>query len=204
MRSRTTWTKETRPVPSHPLRKMTPVKIEEARRLLGLGVSHKNIGRGLGVSADTIMHHCGKSVAKTTEFLQCRRCGETKHREQFSREQKGKLCNHCTRTADANRRLKWYFGISLIDYQRMFESQGNACAICRTLDPTTGRKGVKRFSVDHDHDTGIVRGLLCHKCNGILGLADERVEVLESAISYLKLHANDIKDRTADSVKGCK
>jgi hypothetical protein len=86
----------------------------------------------------------------------------------------------------------------------MLESQGNACAICSTQDPTVGRREVKRFSVDHDHDTGKVRGLLCHKCNGVLGLADEKIDVLESAISYLKLHKQEIEDRPADAVKSCK
>jgi hypothetical protein len=64
----------------------------------------------------------------------------------------------------------------------MLEDQGHVCAICGTKDP--GYKG--RFVVDHDHDTGNVRGLLCDRCNTGIGFLQDNIAVLRSAINYLE------------------
>lgn len=73
--------------------------------------------------------------------------------------------------------LKGLYGISLTDFNAMKEQQGNSCAICKK-----GRKLV----VDHDHTTGEIRGLLCARCNGILG-DFEHEEWRRSALAYLKI-----------------
>lgn len=77
-------------------------------------------------------------------------------------------------------KLKALYGITPEDYQAMLEQQNHACAICKKKC----RSGY-RLSVDHDHETGQVRGLLCRACNQVLGLAGESVAILEGAISYL-------------------
>ena len=77
--------------------------------------------------------------------------------------------------------LKWQFGISVTDYENMFVNQDGACAICKGLN-ADGR----RLHVDHCHETGRVRGLLCHSCNIALGLMKDDVERLEAAARYLK------------------
>ena len=69
-------------------------------------------------------------------------------------------------------------------YFEILEKQIGLCAICGSDSP--GRKGSKNFTVDHDHTTMEVRGLLCHPCNVMLGLAKDNIEVLEMAIKYLK------------------
>lgn len=79
-----------------------------------------------------------------------------------------------------NDALKRFYGITQDEYDAILEKQGG-CAIC-------GRKQTeikKLFSVDHDHKTGKVRGILCHHCNLILGHAQDRRDVLQSAIIYL-------------------
>lgn len=58
------------------------------------------------------------------------------------------------------------------------EQQGGRCAIC-------GRQA-RKLVVDHDHETGVVRGLLCHGCNTSMGVLGDSVEGLERAIAYLK------------------
>ena len=86
-----------------------------------------------------------------------------------------------------NRRRGALFSKYKITEQRYFEileKQIGLCAICRSDSP--GRKGSKNFTVDHDHTTMVVRGLLCHPCNVMLGLAKDNIEVLEMAIKYLK------------------
>lgn len=65
-------------------------------------------------------------------------------------------------------------------YDTLFLRQAGLCAIC-------GKPSKRRLHLDHNHETKELRGLLCGKCNHLLGNADERLEVLEKAIIYLKL-----------------
>lgn len=82
--------------------------------------------------------------------------------------------------ANRVRQLKCRYGISIETYEQMLRNQEGRCAICPTLDI----KG-KPLHVDHDHETGQVRGLLCRRCNNMLGMAGDSVEILGSAMSYL-------------------
>jgi recombination endonuclease VII len=76
---------------------------------------------------------------------------------------------------------RWRYGVAHGTYARMFEEQGGKCAICETTDTApTGR-----FHIDHCHDTGKVRGLLCQKCNLGIGHLKHDPEIIRSAISYL-------------------
>ncbi|WP_237075950.1 endonuclease VII domain-containing protein [Mycobacteroides abscessus] len=74
------------------------------------------------------------------------------------------------------------YGITAEQYWAIYEYQGGCCWICRRAKGT----GSKRLSVDHDHKTGYVRGLLCSPCNrGVLGhLRDDR-RALFHGIQYL-------------------
>jgi hypothetical protein len=80
-----------------------------------------------------------------------------------------------------NSALKHHYGITLDDYNRMFERQKGRCAICGKHQS----KLEKSLVVDHDHDTNEVRGLLCHHCNLVLGHAKDDVRVLSNAAAYL-------------------
>tara|TARA_B100000287_G_C20148749_1_gene589280 strand:+ start:56 stop:520 length:465 start_codon:yes stop_codon:yes gene_type:complete len=80
--------------------------------------------------------------------------------------------------------LKKVYGIDLSEYNRLLESQDYACCICRTKHP--GNKGGGgNFHVDHCHETGRVRGLLCSSCNTALGSFKEDPSVLYKAADYL-------------------
>ena len=81
--------------------------------------------------------------------------------------------------------LKTKYGITQEDYERLLKSQKGRCAICGTEDGASA-KGSSTFSIDHCHDTGKVRGLLCNTCNRGLGLFKDNPSFLESAIQYLK------------------
>jgi hypothetical protein len=95
------------------------------------------------------------------------------------------------------------FIVTVADYLRLLEEQNSRCAICKTEHPSgydrrytiqlPGDRGGlrRRFAIDHDHETGQVRGLLCSKCNSGIGyLKDSRQLLLKAAI-YLDDHAKE-------------
>src|SRR6266516_5069227 len=77
--------------------------------------------------------------------------------------------------------LKSRYGVPLGWYEETLAEQNGQCACCGTTDP--GGKG--DFHVDHCHDEGHVRGLLCHGCNLGIGYLKHSETVLEAAIRYL-------------------
>jgi hypothetical protein len=83
-------------------------------------------------------------------------------------------------------------GLTHDQYEKMFIDQDSKCKICNEPESRkmkrTGK--VMRMVVDHNHATGKVRGLLCHKCNVLISMARESIDILEMAILYLE-HSND-------------
>ncbi len=75
------------------------------------------------------------------------------------------------------------FGITIEKYESLLKEQGGMCALCGS--PPTAKK--YRLSIDHDHSTGIVRGLLCNKCNLGLGLLGDSMESIMRVAEYLKI-----------------
>jgi len=70
--------------------------------------------------------------------------------------------------------------------QQMLEQQGGVCAICHKPETTMRQGQPIQMSVDHNHATGQVRGLLCQKCNHAIGLFDDDLALLRNAIFYLE------------------
>lgn len=79
-------------------------------------------------------------------------------------------------------RIKARYGMTEDDYIVMLAAQDGLCAICKSSDPGHGNTF---FCVDHNHDTGVVRGLLCKDCNTGIGMLKDSPTVLRSAIEYL-------------------
>lgn len=86
--------------------------------------------------------------------------------------------------ASRRQRLKYRYGLTEADYALLLEKQNGQCAICRRDSPG-GRWG-KVFHVDHCHKTRKVRGLLCHKCNSLLGHLGDSLESLIPFVRYLE------------------
>lgn len=76
---------------------------------------------------------------------------------------------------------KTKYNISKEEYLNLFKSQNNKCAICGCEFNTK----IKGF-VDHNHLTNRIRGLLCTKCNSLLGFANDDINILKKAIVYLE------------------
>lgn len=82
--------------------------------------------------------------------------------------------------ASHRRRIKGQYGLQDGQYEALYEAQGRKCAICQRA---TGAS--RRLSVDHDHKTGLVRGLLCRPCNSMLGHGRDSSEFFGRAVQYL-------------------
>lgn len=81
---------------------------------------------------------------------------------------------------------KWRYGLTDDDEAAMEAKQDGLCLICeRPLPPM----GSRSRHVDHNHETGRIRGLLCHACNLALGLTQEDLPTLRRMIAYLELDA---------------
>jgi hypothetical protein len=76
--------------------------------------------------------------------------------------------------------LKRKYGMTLADYDRIFQAQNGVCAIC--FEP---RPDERTLHVDHDHETDVIRGLLCFRCNNALGDFREEYELFQRAADYL-------------------
>jgi hypothetical protein len=107
-----------------------------------------------------------------------------RHKEHIRKTKTRPLFKWITRNAFLQRK----YGITLDQWEAMFEAQGQSCAVCKTKNP--GRKG---WQTDHCHKQKTVRGVLCSNCNRALGLLKEDVVHLQSLIRYLKQHEPDLE-----------
>jgi hypothetical protein len=78
------------------------------------------------------------------------------------------------------------FGITTEQYEALLSEQNHACAICGTTEFSYSRG--KKPHIDHCHETGKVRGLLCGHCNIGIGQFFDNISLLENAITYLRQH----------------
>ena len=144
-----------------------------------------------------------------TEFKFCKACNTEKSIEDFYKSRKGckkgcvARCKKChykqtlqwklknkEKIPDYHRKhgLKGRYGISLQDFENIKYLQNYGCAICGEIPDKNKPKQSNKLHVDHCHQTGKVRGLLCHLCNRGIGLFRENKELLKKAIDYLTFH----------------
>jgi hypothetical protein len=135
----------------------------------------------------------------------CARCGEHKPLTEFYRQtsrtdassdNRGGYCKPCQRAYRAQNRERtravkraWRYrtnyGLTLDDFEALYVAQQGQCAICDKpldKDPTGAKHST---NVDHDHQTGEVRGLLCSGCNFAIGVFNDQPERLHKAANYL-------------------
>jgi len=132
----------------------------------------------------------------------CRMCSLEAHTEEdleaFSNDKamsygKKCICRDCnsdlTKSQDSynreRRRIRHYekaYGLTIDTYDRLLVLQEGSCAICKGNPTGTA----VHFTVDHNHKTGLTRGLLCSSCNRGLGLLKDNAEILGEAMKYLR------------------
>lgn len=131
----------------------------------------------------------------------CSACGEPIS-EGVGRQGRDRIfCSPC-RTSPAypqiskrHENLMRKFKVTLHWFRCLLTAQDNSCAICKhplvymAEKVTKGSKVPKTLAcVDHNHTTGVIRGILCHQCNVLLGHAKDNVGILSNAIKYLHTH----------------
>ena len=82
---------------------------------------------------------------------------------------------------DIEKNLKANYGISHEEYDAILTKQKGGCAICADK----WIEGTKYFAVDHDHNTGLVRGILCGSCNIALGLLKDDKAIIIQMLTYI-------------------
>lgn len=99
--------------------------------------------------------------------------------------------------AEARRatRIKHRYGITADEYDRLVESQGCRCSICGEVPDAQNTRAHwgGKLCVDHDHETGEIRGLLCNDCNLAIGYG-KTPEILIAAAEYLRLGGHKVDD----------
>lgn len=148
-----------------------------------------------------------KDDTSSADLPTCRQCKTSKpltdfYADTYSPKFLRQPCKECHR---ANRRksyadgpgseqalgylLKKKYGLSLEQYNQMLTAQGNRCAVCRQPETVKSSYGKpQRLSVDHDHATGKVRGLLCLRCNKLAGIVENNYNVIPLAKEYIRRH----------------
>ena len=117
-------------------------------------------------SKDGLQYHC-KSCRKEID-------SRPEHRAQHRKRY------HENKDQYLDDTYKRKYGITLEEYNMLLGKQKNVCAICSEVCSSK-----RRLAVDHNHETGAVRGLLCSNCNRGLGLFKDKIDRLNKAIEYL-------------------
>lgn len=160
------------------------------------GCEKKHYGLNLCGPHYQKFRNCGDPAGRPRVKLgprECSTCGVVKIPEEFYTRSQCKICyrkhQHQIHKKDPN--WKQYikdghilrrYGLTPEAYRALLESQGGVCAICK--QPETAKN--RSLSIDHDHVSGKVRGVLCTACNAAIGLLRESIPNLSAAIDYLK------------------
>jgi len=126
----------------------------------------------------TSKKHNGNTIINGKKY--CTKCEEFKELSEFNLKN-GKLRSNCKECDKKHTSRFSRYDLNKIEFQEMILNQNKKCAICKNEF-----KGNRYTYIDHNHQTGEVRGLLCPKCNNLLGNCNDNINVLKAAISYLK------------------
>jgi hypothetical protein len=112
-----------------------------------------------------------------------------KWKEKYKKMYAGKVAKYGKHELNSKEILRMH-KLTGEQYDQMIQDQDNRCGICLKEEtrPSRTKGKVTRLSVDHCHTTNKVRGLLCYKCNLMIGYALDSPDILYSAIMYLESH----------------
>lgn len=147
------------------------------------GMCHKHFKRVQRYGATELPDRPPRTEPVAPE-RRCRQCGgeiEDSRRWRLCSKECAEIAAYHQRQATHRERWLKRYGLTVEQYDTMLADQGSACAICRRTDP-----GARGWCVDHCHDTGQVRGILCMGCNSAIGHLSHDPDTLRAAIAYLE------------------
>ena len=153
-------------------------------RSIGRPLGHDKITkllREIGVLRTSASSRRGKTRAKPVGIKQCNICNDFFERNSGSQ----KFCKACIPNDNA-RNVFRSWGLTWSQFQSKLDEQNGVCAGCSSEMIQGNKKSSRTLCVDHDHKTGIIRGLLCHSCNTILGHARDNPAVLIALSIYIE------------------
>lgn len=151
---------------------------------------------------DGVCRQCLNRDKPTPTHKTCTKCGlqqpVTEFYKRYNRKIGTSRCRTCLsaeaaiKTDGRYRQMRnWYLmtrrGITLEEYERRLAEQGGVCAICNEA-PEGSNRAAKLLHVDHNHKTGAVRGLLCIRCNQVIGHARDSVAMILKMAEYVRVH----------------
>jgi len=100
------------------------------------------------------------------------------------------------RLSSRSTRLKSKYNITIEQYNQMLENQNHTCAICNKKETqrSNPKGNIDNLRVDHCHTSGLIRGLLCSKCNFGIANFNDSLETITSALHYILIHRQKLKD----------
>ena len=101
--------------------------------------------------------------------------------------------------------LKYKYGVSPETFLKTWDDQKGECAICKDALPDLAvyENRKRGYAIDHNHDTGEFRGILCTECNTLLGMSGDSPEILREAIKYLEARG-DYSSIRIDNMKAAR
>jgi hypothetical protein len=111
---------------------------------------------------------------------------------------------HKRLTINKNWKLRAVYGITPEGYQDLLEQQGYKCAICDCEFVMEPRNNACYPHLDHVHDSGWIRGILCSRCNHGIGLLQEDVEIMSKAIEYVIRNSTPPEFNLANAKEACR
>lgn len=175
--------------------------------------------RGKPRSYCRICHRLSSDKLDSRTEKRCPRCLKVKAIDEYGMCGKGRqsYCKECSRTASRGRhfrnkeaglsvvisrndyisRRKWVkilskYGMTRDQYEAMEKEQNFLCAICNRPEKAVYKGTPLRLTVDHDHTTGKIRGLLCRGCNLAIGKLQEDPDIAQRAADYLRTHKESL------------
>lgn len=115
------------------------------------------------------------------QILETKKRYRIKNKEKISKYNKTYNLNHKCSDEQARSKVIKRMGLTIEQYDELLTKQEYCCAICGTHQDKLKQK----LSIDHNHDTLKIRGLLCNKCNRGIGLLNDSIVQLQKAIDYL-------------------
>lgn len=130
-----------------------------------------------------------KRLAVPAGFKLCVACKHVKPLASFSRDKsRTQGCHPYCKICSRDKRLQHAYGATSQDYAVLLKQQNGRCALCNTKQPGKNRK---YFDIDHNHETGAIRGLLCSYCNyRIVGIVEQRLKRQGASAKQLFAYLN--------------